>query len=300
MKRINVWITPVVALSVVAIAFGCASKATADPSSDVSSYTTSSETDINIVKKQYNISYKCPDDTTWGSDIKVYTTVDADLQWIGKYGDCDLTALHKAILKTAFSDSCVTSKTDLDSAVKKYLSTPVMNEDVKAIPFKGEAPASADGIMTLSKSVQGRIQKLGGDKYDANVLVYRISFSDYQGGAHGNYGYAYINFDPSTSSVITMDKIFKSGSKPQLLKLIKKQLCEDNHVHSLAGLDDLGFFPDQIKVAEQFFVDTEGICFSYDPYDIACYATGAVSVTVPYYDLRDTLTDYAKKLFGMD
>ncbi len=293
---------PIMALSAVAIVFGCASKATADSSSsvsDIANCTTSTETDIDITKKHYSISYKCPDDTTWTSDNKVYSMVDADLQWINKYGDSDVTPLQKAILKAAFPENNARDNIDLDSAIKKYLSTPVINDDVIAIPIKGEAPASGDGIMTLSKSVQGRIQTLGGDKYDM-ILVYRLMFGDYQGGAHGNYGYTYINFDPSTSSILTMDKIFKPGSKLQLLKLIKKQLCEEYHVQSLDELDEQGIFVDQIKVADQFFVDSNGICFSYNPYDIACFAMGAVSVTVPFFDLTDCLTDYAKSLFGMN
>ena len=48
-----------------------------------------------------------------------------------------------------------------------------------------------------------------------------------------------------------------------------------------------GFFPEQIGATENFRIAPEGIVFCYNPYDIGCYALGAVEVTVSREELDE-------------
>ena len=48
-----------------------------------------------------------------------------------------------------------------------------------------------------------------------------------------------------------------------------------------------GFFPDYISLTENFQVTPEGITFYYNPYDLGCYALGAVEVTMTREELEN-------------
>ena len=36
------------------------------------------------------------------------------------------------------------------------------------------------------------------------------------------------------------------------------------------------------NLGENFYIDKKGIHFIYDPYEIACYASGTIDIIVPY------------------
>ena len=57
--------------------------------------------------------------------------------------------------------------------------------------------------------------------------------------------------------------------------------------------------------AKEFFLPNpaltdEGVVFSYQPYEIACFAAGMYHFTIPYNRLMDYLTDEAKWCLGME
>ena len=54
-----------------------------------------------------------------------------------------------------------------------------------------------------------------------------------------------------------------------------------------ATLAERGFFPEYISLTENFRITPEGITFYYNPYDIGCYALGAVDVTMSREELEN-------------
>ena len=52
-------------------------------------------------------------------------------------------------------------------------------------------------------------------------------------------------------------------------------------------LAERGFFPEYISLTENFRITPEGITFYYNPYDIGCYALGAVDVTMSREELEN-------------
>ena len=65
------------------------------------------------------------------------------------------------------------------------------------------------------------------------------------------------------------------------------QKCQVNEPNSLL---EKGFFTiEDIVPNNNFFLDEEGIHYAYNQYEIAPYAMGVISVTVPYTDLEDIL-----------
>lgn len=56
--------------------------------------------------------------------------------------------------------------------------------------------------------------------YDGNLLVYRVDYNEYTGGAHGIYMSSFLNFNLSTLSPIRLDDLFVGEYKEQLTDLL--------------------------------------------------------------------------------
>ena len=93
-----------------------------------------------------------------------------------------------------------------------------------------------------------------------SLVTYIISRWSFTGGAHGMYG---------------------------METLLRKKLYEQYGADSDEELAAQGFFPEYISLTENFQVTPEGITFYYNPYDLGCYALGAVEVTMTREELEN-------------
>lgn len=132
------------------------------------------------------------------------------------------------------------------------------------------------------------------ERYDKNLLVYRVNSYDYTGGPHGIYGSLYTNIDLHTLRIIQLKDLFKSDYESELATLICLQLMKDMEVDNMEDLQELGYgYMEEITPTENFIIEKEGILFVYNIYEIAPYALGITSVLVPYDTLKPLLnTDY--------
>lgn len=128
------------------------------------------------------------------------------------------------------------------------------------------------------------------------LLVYTIRYGSYTGGAHGNYGTACHTYSIDSGYELTTDDLFDEAMRSRLRQRIREKLFERYTGREAAacdaatldaGLESYGFFPDQIDLTENFRLSPEGIAFHYNPYDIACYATGDVEVSFDREELDE-------------
>ena len=123
-------------------------------------------------------------------------------------------------------------------------------------------------------------------------LAYCAFTEIYQGGAHGTYVMNVMNFDTRTGQLLSMDDIFKPGYERPLLRLIMKHMAQDMELKddSLSTLREAGFFYDMEPVLPQVFqLRQDSIFFTYNVYDIAPYALGAIEVDLSKAQMRDLL-----------
>ena len=113
------------------------------------------------------------------------------------------------------------------------------------------------------------------------LLCYSIYRSDYMGGAHGNYSTEYHLYSLASGFEFTAGDFFGEDKMEALGELIRKKLYEQYEVSDDEGLVGNGFFPEYFFVTDNFKVTPEHYVFIYNPYEIACYATGAVEVKIP-------------------
>ena len=110
--------------------------------------------------------------------------------------------------------------------------------------------------------------------YDADGFVsYRHTKFDYTGGAHGmtytKVGTLYCGRRLHLSNLPELDKI---------KKLFQQAVKSHKYFDTIRAYNG----GKEVKMTENFYIDKKGIHFIYDPYEIACYASGTIDIIVPY------------------
>lgn len=132
---------------------------------------------------------------------------------------------------------------------------------------------------------QGEISAESEGSVVDTLLCYVISRSSYLGGAHGMYGTECHVYSLADGYEVELADLFDEEQLRRLDALIREDLCRQYNADNERELEEKGFFPEYIRATENFLVTAEGITFFYNPYEIGCYALGAVEVSVS----RETL-----------
>lgn len=137
-----------------------------------------------------------------------------------------------------------------------------------------------------------------------NFIVFHDECYFYMGGAHGGVaGNGYMTFDKRTGALFT--DFLKPGAVQDLQPLIIEGI---QSYYASCG-EPLG----EQELRDCLFLDgdliplpsdlpgpaADGLHFVYQQYEIACYADGMVSFTIPYDRIEPYLTPAAKQLLGI-
>jgi hypothetical protein len=124
--------------------------------------------------------------------------------------------------------------------------------------------------------------------YKKNLLVIEITGYDYPFcAAHGMPVRKYAHINLKTGSIYQLKDLFKPGS-PYVKVLsdnIADQIKSNNQYSSY-------LFPDQyhgIEVDQPFFISETGLNIYFNPYEIAAFAAGFPTFTIPFEDLEDII-----------
>ncbi len=138
---------------------------------------------------------------------------------------------------------------------------------------------------------------------DDGFVSYQVVTDSYTGGAHGNKTINNGVFCLSNLDQITLDDLFNDVSKPDLNVLIRTELMKQNGCETIEELADKAQFlsPNDIEAPDNFFLNKDGITWTYNPYEIAPYSVGDVSVSLTWKELITLLApdapviEFAKK-----
>lgn len=191
-------------------------------------------------------------------------------------------SLVKYFISAAFGDKYMDLKpSDVikeykENYIKVYRSDlePMYQEDIKNKTDK----ASISAWYSYYKGIETSVEL-----YERDLLVYKIDYNEYTGGAHGIYTSTFLNMDLTLMRPLRLDDIFVGNYKEALTDLIWNQLMADNKVTTHEALEDLGYgSTGDIAPTENFYLNKTGITFYYNVYDITPYAMGPVKVTIPF------------------
>ena len=197
--------------------------------------------------------------------------------------------LDKYFIAACFGDKYMGEKPQ--EVVKQYTETyiseyrrdlePMYLEDEK----DKENESSVGARYSYYKGIESHVQL-----YEKNLLVYRINYNEYTGGAHGIYMTTYLNFDLGLMRPLRLDDIFVGDYQEPLTDLIWNQLMADNGAKTRAELEDMGYgSTGEIAATENFYLNKDGVTFYYNVYDITPYAMGPVVVSLPFQMLEHML-----------
>jgi hypothetical protein len=121
-----------------------------------------------------------------------------------------------------------------------------------------------------------------------NLLEIEQSGYDYPiGAAHGMPGKKYYHIDVKTGRFYELKDLFKSGSNytTVLGKLVNRQIKEGKN-------EDVMLYDDnevEVRKDQPFFLSEDSLMVYYTPYEIAPYAAGFPTFTIPFTELEDII-----------
>lgn len=212
--------------------------------------------------------------------------------YAGKSSDAKLKdSLNTFLASTFFGDKYMTMTPE--EAIKKYTEKYIKDyrNDLEPMYKKDEQEkekgASMEAWYSYYKGVESRVQL-----YIKHLLVYRIDYNEYTGGAHGIYMSTFLNMDLHTLTPVRLDDLFAGDYKEALTDLLWNQLMADNKVATRRELEDIGYATTgELEPTENFYLGQEGITFYYNVYDIAPYVMGPIKITLPYEMMQHLLKD---------
>lgn len=119
--------------------------------------------------------------------------------------------------------------------------------------------------------------------------------SDYAGGAHGNYNSTMLCFDLKKQRRLSLADVVKIDTLA-LQQLVEKNFRIQYHVKTGEALSTQ-LFEDHLAANSNFYFDSKGIGFLYNPYEVASYAQGQLVVSVPFTELKPFLNkDFVQRM----
>lgn len=142
-----------------------------------------------------------------------------------------------------------------------------------------EPESDFNEILQYYFTLEGSAVNTGRD----DVLSYMTTTDCYLGGAHGSYVVNYYNFDIQSGKLLGISDVVPADKEMLVMKAMEEQLCEDWEAKDLddlketTGITCLG----DLYLTNNFLLEGDSIVFLFNQYEIAPYAAGLISVTLP-------------------
>lgn len=195
--------------------------------------------------------------------------------------------LSKLISETIFNIANDTTAGNIQTTIKKYAqsildSYRTPGNDNIAIPqYKNEnAPIYKYEIINDVKPI-----------YDnASILCFCRTSEMKKNGKQTILSKYYYSFNRTNNTRISVTDIFNYEDINIINSLLKDKLMRQEQVESQSQLIDMGYFNiENLEVNNNLYFTDKGIVFNYEPFEIACYAIGEVSIELDYEILKPYL-----------
>ena len=133
------------------------------------------------------------------------------------------------------------------------------------------------------RSWEDRVNGYFSGKYGPFVS-YMVEYYGFRGGAHGIATMTPVVFNSKTGDLVSEEDFFIEGYRNPVAGLIRNHLLDalEGDEEALATI----FEPDLVGPNGNYEVTKDGVTWYYQPYDIAPYDLGVISVTVPWKELK--------------
>ncbi len=174
----------------------------------------------------------------------------------------------------------------VDSYLRTYLMQ-YLQEGKEAIDSYGEDMQAAATWMSYEELAEGKVTY-----HDGQFLSYQFKVYSYMGGAHGNTSIVNRVFDMHEQQPLTLANIFTDENLLEVGNLLRMALAKQNQFETIDELVQSGIFfsASDIEPNDNFLLDDNGLTWIYDPYEIAPYAYGPVTVVLSWKEIMDLIS----------
>lgn len=235
----------------------------------------------SVVVKNFNLSdkvYLSEEDTTLGS-----YTIDLSFDFPVSYKEQEVLKKIQDTIRTVFFGDNMDGIPE-DSLLYRYAADLGKEYISNNADFAERMPEESYLTFNHFFSEEGFILL-----NDENIFSYGILLHVYSGGAHPFGGRTFYNFNLKNGKVILEEEIFTAGYEEALTKIIKDKLLENFNSENktqYTNIDEAGFFTEEIRPNNNFYINDEGICYVFNAYEIAPYSIGESEVVLPYQSIR--------------
>lgn len=200
-----------------------------------------------------------------------------------------LTNMRRAILTVAF-DMDIPESASIDEAVTQYVDNLTDEYFAEygdlAESLREEEPVGdvlrSDDYMDWPYTWEDRINGYYSGEYK-NFRSYLVEYSSYRGGAHSLMGLAALVLENETGNPVAEEDFFADGYQDGIAALMQRRLLESDPDIYTEVLD-----PETLAPNGNFKVSASCVTWFFQPYEIAPYSVGLISVDIPW----DELTPY--------
>lgn len=214
--------------------------------------------------------------------------IDAEHNFATTTGNFEVT-YHFEYLST-FADQSILQKIQEEMAAEFFGSEyarPTMNESIAAFDASladnfgvrsGDSEFRWDGFLNITS----KAAMVGN-----NIVTCTVDRTEDSGGAHGMEQTFHANWNLRTGARLTLDDLFTPEGRAVLGATIRAKILADKGAKDWPALMiDHCYNPEaEIMPVDNFLLSATDITFTYNPYDIACYAAGDTIVTLSLANL---------------
>ena len=226
-----------------------------------------------------------------GDSTNPYCSLESSFIYPSDYPDKEmLQQLQKHFLTSFFGEDNASSdpKTAMDNYAKKYVNGYKLLEQEPAL-FSPESrqKTSLESMFTYYEISSNAIHF---NQY--NLLSYSDFIEFYTGGAHGKHAYNNHVLSLLTGKALNEQDIFIDGYQDELAEIIMLAIAKDHEVTLPEELENMGYFNvKEIYPNNNFYVDADGITYTYNEYEIAAYYIGKTDVLLPFEAIRHLIRE---------
>ncbi|RYD70119.1 MAG: DUF3298 domain-containing protein, partial [Sphingobacteriales bacterium] len=119
---------------------------------------------------------------------------------------------------------------------------------------------------------------------DRGFVVIDFLADAYTGGAHGNYSSTMYCLDVENKKQMVLSDVVKIDSNT-LQSILEKNLRKQYNIKPGEKISTV-LFDDFLKPNNNFYFNSNGLAFMYNPYEIASYAQGQIVIFIPFTELK--------------
>ncbi|MDR0575003.1 MAG: DUF3298 and DUF4163 domain-containing protein [Tannerella sp.] len=256
---------------------GCKQKATINPEAE-----NNIKFDSIVVNKKYYLL---------GDTTNPFCSLESTFIYPSDYKDKEvLNKLSRHFTNSFFGEdtASVTPREAMNKYAQKYIEDykELENDFITETKITGEKPSQELWYAYYEMSSNEILFN------KCNLLSYTVSVEYYTGGAHGGHGYNNHVLYLKNGEELEEDDLFADNYQDDLSQIIVAAIASDNHVTNPEELENMGYFNiKEIYPNNNFYIDEEGITYTFNEYEIAACFVGRIDVFLSYDKIRHLIRE---------